>query len=52
MQAGTLLPMMGGLGLFLYGMKLMSDGIQKSSGEKLQRALSVLTGNRFASLMT
>ena len=30
----------------------MSDGIQKSSGEKLQRALAVLTGNRFASLLT
>ncbi len=30
----------------------MSDGIQKSAGERLQRALSVLTGNRFASLLT
>ena len=46
------LELIGSLGLLLYGMKLMSDGIQKSSGEKLQRALSVLTGNRFASLMT
>ena len=46
------LELVGSLGLLLYGMKLMSDGIQKSSGEKLQRALSVLTGNRFASLLT
>ena len=46
------LELIGSLGLLLYGMKLMSDGIQKSSGEKLQRALSVLTGNRFASLLT
>ena len=46
------LELIGSLGLLLYGMKLMSDGIQKSSGEKLQRALSVLTGNRFVSLLT
>ncbi len=30
----------------------MSDGVQQSAGEKLQRALSVLTGNRFISLLT
>ena len=46
------LELIGSLGFLLYGMKLMSDGIQKSAGEKLQRALSVLTGNRFMSLMT
>jgi len=33
-------------------MKLMSDGIQKSTGEKLQRALSVITENRFMGLFT
>ena len=42
-----ILELIGGLGFLLYGMKLMSDGIQQSAGEKLQRALSVLTGNRF-----
>ncbi len=46
------LELIGSLGFLLYGMKLMSDGIQKSAGEKLQRALSVLTGNRFVSLLT
>lgn len=46
------LELIGSLGFLLYGMKLMSDGIQKSAGETLQRALSVLTGNRFMSLMT
>ena len=30
----------------------MSDGVQKSAGEKLQRALSVITGNRFVALLT
>lgn len=47
-----ILELIGSLGFLLFGMKLMSDGIQKSAGESLQRALSVLTGNRFISLLT
>ena len=47
-----ILELIGSLGFLLYGMKLMSDGVQQSAGEKLQRALSVLTGNRFISLLT
>jgi len=47
-----ILKFIGGLGFLLYGMKLMSDGVQKSAGEKLQRALSVVTGNRFVGLLT
>ena len=47
-----ILELVGSLGFLLYGMKLMSDGVQKSAGESLQRALSVLTGNRFISLLT
>lgn len=47
-----LLELIGSLGFLLYGMKLMSDGVQQSAGEKLQRTLSVLTGNRFMSLLT
>lgn len=50
--ATPILELIGSLGFLLYGMKLMSDGVQKSAGEKLQRALSVLTGNRFISLLT
>jgi len=46
------LQLIGSLGFLLYGMKLMSDGVQKSAGEKLQRALSVMTGNRFTALLT
>lgn len=33
----------GGLGLFLYGMQLMGDGLQKAAGDKLRRLLEVLT---------
>ncbi len=33
----------GGLGLFLYGMQLMSDGLQKIAGDRLRRILEILT---------
>ena len=36
---------MGGLGLFLYGMNLMGDGLQKSAGSKLKRIIELLTRN-------
>ena len=42
----------GSLCFLLYGMKLMSDGIQKSAGQRLQSALAFMTGNRFAGLLT
>lgn len=42
----------GSLCFLLYGMKLMSDGIQKSAGQKLKSALSFMTGNRFTGLLT
>ncbi len=37
----------GGLGLFLFGMKYLSDGLQKVAGTKLRRILRSLTQNRF-----
>lgn len=44
--------MLGSLGLILYGMKMMSDGIQKSAGESLHRTLNFMTGNRFLAVLT
>jgi phosphate:Na+ symporter len=38
--------LLGGLGLFIFGMNMMGDGLQKSAGEKLKRILEVLTTNR------
>ena len=35
--------MIGGLGLFLYGMQLLSDGLQKATGDRIQRILEFLT---------
>ncbi|WP_305041024.1 Na/Pi cotransporter family protein [Geoalkalibacter sp.] len=36
----------GGLGLFLYGMKIMSEGLQKLAGERMRKILAALTNNR------
>ena len=47
MNAATILSMMGGLGLFLYGMKVMSDSIENAAGAKLRGILETLTTNRF-----
>ena len=35
---------LGGLALFLYGMQLMGEGLQRAAGEKLQKILEKLTG--------
>ncbi|MGP1594952.1 MAG: Na/Pi cotransporter family protein [Treponema sp.] len=47
-----LLQAVGSLGFILYGMKLMSEGIQKSAGESLHRILNMMTGNRFFAVLT
>ena len=41
----------GGLGMFLYGMHVMSDGLQKSAGNKTKRLMQVLTKNRFMAVL-
>ena len=48
----TLLGITGGLCLFLYGMKVMSDGIQRAAGDRLQSFLNFMTGNRFIAVLT
>jgi phosphate:Na+ symporter len=47
-----LLRILGSLGLFLFGMKIMSEGIQKAAGERLQRVLNFMTGTRLAAVLT
>jgi len=41
----------GGLGMFLYGMDAMADGLQKSAGHKMQQLLGVLTSNRLMGVL-
>ncbi|MBO5137450.1 MAG: Na/Pi cotransporter family protein [Spirochaetaceae bacterium] len=47
-----LFQLLGSLGFLLYGMKMMSDGIQKSAGENLHKVLGFMTGNRVLSVLT
>lgn len=51
MNASVLLTMAGGLGLFLFGMKLMSEGIEKAAGAKLRGILEFFTTNRFTGML-
>lgn len=46
------LQLIGSLGLFLYGMKLMSEALQKVAGSKMRSFLSAMTSNRFLGLFT
>jgi len=46
------LQLLGALGLFIYGMKLMSDGLQKAAGHGLRRMLKGMTKNRFSGILT
>ena len=44
--------LLGSVGLFLYGMKVMSEGLQKAAGDRLRNILSAMTRNRFTGLLT
>ena len=46
------LGLLGAIGLFLYGMKVMSEGLQKAAGDRLRNILSAMTRNRFAGTVT
>ena len=47
-----LLKLIGALGFFIFGMKIMSDGIQKVAGSKMRSILSKMTSNRFLGIIT
>jgi phosphate:Na+ symporter len=49
---GTFFSIAGSLGLFLYGMKIMGDGIQQAAGQRMQKVLSYMTGNRILAVIT
>ncbi len=51
MNISIILTMAGGLGLFLYGMRIMSDSIEKVAGAKLRGILERLTTNRFTGIL-
>ena len=44
--------LLGAVGLFMYGMKVMSEGLQKAAGDRLRNILSAMTRNRFTGTIT
>ena len=47
-----ILTLAGSLGFFIYGMKIMSDGIQKLAGSQMRNTISTITNNKFAAVLT
>ena len=50
-HVGNLFAFAGGLGMFLYGMNVMADGLQKTAGNKMRQLLGYLTNNRFLGVL-
>lgn len=48
----AVLQILGALGVFLFGMKVMSEGIQKVGGGRMRQALATMTKNRFTGMLT
>lgn len=51
MDIEILIQFVGGLGLFMYGMKMMGTGLQKAAGDRMKRFLEVLTSNRILGVL-
>jgi phosphate:Na+ symporter len=51
MYIGIVLGLLAGLGLFLYGMNLMGNGLQKAAGDRLKKIIELLTSNRFIAVL-
>lgn len=51
MNVGNILTLIGGLGLFLYGMRVMSDSIEKAAGAKMRSFLAFFTKNKFVGML-
>jgi phosphate:Na+ symporter len=49
---GQTLTLLGSLGMFLFGMKIMSEALQKLSGERLRAIMRTMAGNRFSGVGT
>lgn len=48
----NILKVLGALAFFIYGMKIMSEGIQKAGGVQLRKVLSMMTHNRFLGVLS
>ncbi len=52
MQVENVFALVGGLGIFLYGLQVMSAGLQKGVGDRIQNVLSIMTQNRVAGIFS
>ncbi len=50
MNASNIIALFGGLGLFLYGMKVMGDGLEKAAGDRMHRIIEKMTNTIFKSV--
>lgn len=50
--SGVIMQTLGGLGLFILGMKMMTDGLQMSAGDKIRKILGAVSTNRVAGFVT
>jgi len=48
----NVIELLGALGFFIYGMKIMSEGIQKAAGNNLRNILGTMTSNRYTGVLT
>lgn len=48
----NIIELLGALGFFIYGMKVMSEGIQKAAGNKLKNILGTMTSNRYTGVLS
>ena len=51
MNFGLILSLLGGLALFLYGMQMMSNGLEAAAGNRMKKILEKLTSNRFLGVL-
>lgn len=51
MEVMTVFSLLGGLGLFLFGIKTMGDGLEQAAGSKMKRLLEALTRNKFTAVL-
>ena len=50
-SVGMIVTLIGGLGLFLFGMNLMGDGLEKAAGDKMSGIIEKMTGNIFKGVL-
>nr|HPL99937.1 hypothetical protein [Bacillota bacterium] len=51
MSFNVIIALFAGLSLFLYGMQIMSDALQKSAGDRLKKLLEILTTNKYIGVL-